>query len=408
MVYRVRSRPALIYRGTPNGGSGSTANFYFTNDAKTDAYYVDDAKVNKYKTNGGMIQQPNLTLWRASLAAQTAGTKSPRLLCIGDSTTFGSYSETVGNERKTNAYPNVLRGLFVSGGRLAQANSDLGQGSQTFDRNLINDLRLTVGAGWVAGTTATGTTGGTFFQNPTTTNPLIFTPTESIDTFKIWYVSTPTSGTLSYAVDGGGYTGLATAAANGLRGPVTIPAGALGAHTLSIARLSGNPIYLVAIEAYDSSQKQISVMNGGWAGASTVDAASTTNAWSPNNTLDYYQQDLTLLMWGINDWVNGTALPTFKTNMQAIITKAKLSGGDVVLMSPVPSQTTTTAQSVQQGYVDILADLAITNSILFIDLWRYFGDWNTANTNGWMANDLHPNQLGYSVMAQYIYNKIAQ
>jgi lysophospholipase L1-like esterase len=87
--------------------------------------------------------------------------------------------------------------------------------------------------------------------------------------------------------------------------------------------------------------------------------------------------------------------------MQSIINTAKLSGG-VSLCSGFPvnsANRTNWANGVSTAYIAALKQLAITNNCGWIDLYQRFGSWATANANGFITDDIHPNANGYAEIA---------
>ena len=77
---------------------------------------------------------------------------------------------------------------------------------------------------------------------------------------------------------------------------------------------------------------------------------------------------------------------------------------DVILMSGVPSQTTVASQAVQATYVAAMNSLAVTNGIMFIDIWNLMnsGSWAANNSAGLMSDNEHPNETGYGEIASWV------
>lgn len=86
-----------------------------------------------------------------------------------------------------------------------------------------------------------------------------------------------------------------------------------------------------------------------------------------------YAPNLTIVMLGINDAQSSEAVSTYSTNIQTLITTAKLSG-DVIIMSPVPSDPSlTTTVAFEAAYTSTLQGFAASNNIVFMDLFHRFG-----------------------------------
>jgi hypothetical protein len=104
---------------------------------------------------------------------------------------------------------------------------------------------------------------------------------------------------------------------------------------------------------------------------------------------------LTIINLGINDWENAVSTTTFNTNMQAIITAAKLAG-DVLLATPNTTNGTASIAT-QATYVAKIQTLATSNSVKLVDLWtNVFGGVVQPSL---MFNSLHPNVAGFAAIA---------
>jgi lysophospholipase L1-like esterase len=86
-----------------------------------------------------------------------------------------------------------------------------------------------------------------------------------------------------------------------------------------------------------------------------------------------------------------------------MITQAKASG-DAILISSNPSDPASgVSLATQQGYVDDMKAMAITNNIPFIDVWRLFGgSFAAANASGYAFDDRHPSGAGYTQISTYL------
>lgn len=349
-----------------------------------------------------------LKKWRAALASVKTGVANARILCIGDSTTFGAYSNGTGSGA-WNAlnYPAQLAARFNSAGINAHSNSWMGAG-RTITDQLPFDSRMTTTSDW---TVFTPQGIGGFIpcsQSVTGTGYLSFTPTVNVSTFNIFYVQTTTARSFNWNINGGSNTNVSTLnATTGLA--VATATGTLGANTLNIQYSSGsNYIYINGIEAYDNSKKWVSVINAGWRGSTASSWNQSASLYNPIPAISVVAPNLTLINLSINDWNAGTAISTYIANIQAVITAA-LATGDVILVTANPSQTPFSGdatQSAQQQYVTALYGLAASNNLVLIDLFSRWGTWTSSNSLGMNYDNLHPNQLGYNDMAQFIANVI--
>jgi lysophospholipase L1-like esterase len=133
-------------------------------------------------------------------------------------------------------------------------------------------------------------------------------------------------------------------------------------------------------------------------------SGSATGAWSASVTsltaIKGRAPDLTIIMLGINDAQTGISASTYASNIQAIITAAKVSG-DVIIMSMVPSDPSLTSTvSLGKQYASLLPGLAAANGILCLDVFSRFG---ATFVSPLMQNTLHPKPAGYADMARFVY-----
>lgn len=347
-----------------------------------------------------------LVKWRKAIANVKTGQGNARIMCVGDSTTFGvgTGSSTSVGDMKPFSYPTQLANRLNAIGINAHANSFAGYGqSSGLPNNFINDARIVAGNSWVPHTFPT--VGGEYLKASTSTNSLAFTPTVPVDTFKI---ITPVGafGHIGFDINGGTQTNVDETV-----GPVngfveTVITGTLGTNTLNIKYISGATVFLVGVEAYDSSKKWVDVYNVGWSGAKSVDLSAATVL----SSYPWIAPDLSILNCGINDWNFGVSIATFTTQVQSIITALKAIG-DVVLVAPNPSDTNVGAGAsvaVQQTFVAALYALASTNNLPLFDLFnRMQGTYALDNAAGYAADNVHLNKNGYADAAQFLANILA-
>lgn len=352
----------------------------------------------------------NLKKWRAAIAGVKAGVANARILCIGDSTTFGTGANGAGSGNwRAQCYPTRLAGLLNAAGVNAEWNSFFGGGRNTTDQ-LSFDSRIVVGSVWSVPSTADTTMFGGYMMNAqANTNALSFTPTVPVDTFVVYYPQLP-SGTRGFniQIDSGTPTSVNPVNALNQMTSATITA-SLGTHTLNITQIAGS-IYIAGIDAYDSSKKWISVMNAGWRGSTSVNWNDTTNPYGPvaTQTFTTVAPTLTIINLAINDWNAPTSLATYKTNIQAIITAA-LTTGDVILVAPNPSDVTAYASlATQASYVAVLYQLAAANNLILIDIFNRWGSYASSNSLGINYDGLHPNGAGYADLTRLIMNVIGE
>lgn len=237
---------------------------------------------------------------------------------------------------------------------------------------------------------------------------LSFTPPNNVDTFVFYYPTNTTLGSCTVQIDSGATTSVNENLPAGGYTSVTLTA-SLGSHTFNVNWASG-VCFWASIVGYNSSSKEISIYNMGWAASLAANWDASTYGWDPINAIALVAPDLTFIDLTINDWNAGTNLSTYSAEIQALITAAKASG-DVILMSGNPSDPTfgsDASLATQQTYVAAMETLAYSNNVPMIDVWTLFGGtWSGPNTSGWMFDSLHPNGTGYGMIAGYVNEALA-
>ena len=349
---------------------------------------------------GGAVSQ--LATWVASRNQFQAGTASAdaNVCCWGDSITGGAFSDnSTAAGIWTNAYPTVLAADLAAAGLPAN-------NSQSFfgDNNVpsvgsisTRDPRLVLNSGWTSSATV-NCPAAHIIHNSTTVNAFAFTPTINVDKVECITATNTGLGTGTIQFDAGS----TTAVNNNItpRNLVTTASATLGAHTLNYKRVGGDN-YVTGMICQNSTVKNIRVHNFGWYGGTSVDQTSGSNPWSPVNFISFMTPILTLIEVGVNDMVSAVPLATTQTNMQTMITAAKLTGS-VVILSCTPIATGTISQATQDAMYAMQTALATTNNVPFFDIIALFGGSNAAAiANGYMSvgSGSHPIQAGYAAIA---------
>ena len=348
--------------------------------------------------------------WRAALGKVKAGAtiRNAKILMIGDSTTEGAYSNnsTIGDWVKL-APAALLAKMFNNIGISANNNSCFG-----FNGNdIAHDSRWVQGTGWIFD--ATPMLGGYAIHAGSGSTALTFLPNVNCDTFKCWLLKNTGLATIAVNINGGTNTTVnENTAASFTSQTIT---NALGANTLNVNWSSGTGnVYFGGVEAYNSAVASVNICNAGWDGSTSTSWNDSSSAWSPLNTIASFAPDLTIITLGINDWENSIPLATSQSNLQAIITAAKVVG-DVILCSGVPSnpaQGVTTAT--QLTYVSMMQSLAASNGIIFMDIFNRWVNWTVSNNLGFyttasagVGNNLHPQGAGYADWADFLFSVIS-
>lgn len=350
---------------------------------------------------------------KAALARVAGGTGRGKIVCIGDSTTFGEGSGTGGNGRvgcMPKSWPAKLASSLTSLGIPAVNENKHGSSGITTTTVTIAENRNSVkpgfnpaSAGWILSSSTTA--GGVLFTNTAdATSVLSYTPPISVSKIEMIDLIVSTGGSITYNIDGGSETVLSQAGSSSLRSTI-IDCGSLGSHTLNVKRVSGNAFF-VGARAWDDTVKAIDIWNLGNCVSQTSDWITTANPWSSLSAATTYCADADLAI--IDLTINNALLSpssyntTYPTQMQSIINAAKAGGADVLLMTGNPSRIDIIADSVQQQFRQALRDLAASNNLPMIDQYSKYTDWVTLNALGWMFNANHPNELQYTDLGAFL------
>lgn len=361
----------------------------------------------------------HLPRWRSALGKMASGQADARVLCIGDSTTFGVGSNNAngsgGGSMVALSYPTQLATVLSGMGFSANAHAIVGFGSSVFESKLTNDARVSAGNSWsLAATNNLQSCGGCMALATTATNSLNFTPTTNVDTFKVWGV----------AYGGAGPNGVVSAQINSnaaitynfnstpTRQASFTTTATLGANTLKLSWSSGGKVYISAIEAWNSSAPQICIANAGWPGAGLKDMASVnsgSSGFDPLVMAQTYAPDLYIVSVGINDWRSGGSGITpaqYKATLTSYCS-ALNSVADVMLVSPAPSLESASSYGYQQQFVSAMREVANDGGYQFVDCFTRFGPYGAnASLYGPLPTpgNLHPNMVGYSDFARAVAN----
>jgi lysophospholipase L1-like esterase len=344
----------------------------------------------------------NLANWQAALTAQRRGLSNAIIGCLGDSTVAGqgASSNELSSNAKSLSWPTQLAKL-IPNGSWSSVWGDNNISACAGDPHSF-DARLSRSGWTIDYIKASGTLCGGFFRGHPTTSSHSFTPTNQIDTIEVWYAQSPESGYFTIDVDGG--SPLATVDCVGANAFLTKTVTCeLGFHTINLQRTStnGNDIYLAGLRTYNSAIKELSVYNLGGCRWGSADFVVDSYPWSTLAAIKAILPNLVIFEAGIiNDWDDHIPLSTVTSNMIAVINALKSVNCDVILMSGVPSKAGVYASyEAQATYVANMKSLAYAANVPFIDVWGLFGStWNASA----MYDSLHPNQIGYRLIAEYV------
>ena len=350
--------------------------------------------------------------WISKLAAVKAATGNARLLVEGDSTMFGDESNSSqANWVAASVGADVCNDLITYYGTKCRWGSWFGGGSSaSYGTFGYSDPRIVLGSAWTLDGTVYSIGGGAYTAT-TSTNALTFTPTQSVDTFEVYYVQQPSSGVLSVQIDSGTPTLINTAGTAALV-KVVLSAGTPGAHTIKHLWSSGGKVDLVGDVSYDSTNPSVVVLLAGTTSATSSTFASNGASYSFGSAaaLAVLAPDITVLEDGINDWATSIPVATFTSNMQSVVSALQTAGSDVALYSPIPSNPASVAQSVQAQYVAAYQALAAANyntgstsALPYIDNFTAYQSFAISSGYGWRGGDAwHADAAGYQASANLV------
>jgi lysophospholipase L1-like esterase len=355
---------------------------------------------------------PGLPIWSAAVRAQRAGKRHARIMCIGDSTTmgYGANGATVVNNDRAGSYPTHLSGILTDRGSKGSWQNVVGNGNVPSELLSFQkyDARSVWGPQW--GPSSVRTAGGFTHRNGAgTPGPLVFTPTEPWDTAEVYlYQGEPTATqSLKVLINSTEKASVTThfwETTSGNLKRIIVKADTVGMHTLSLTPAVSGVIHVVGWLTYNDAEKEISVLNAGWGGATAAAWNEGTQQLAPIPVIKSLNPDLAIINLGINDGTPVDPLLSkdqFKSQIQNLIDAARSSGADVMLVAPNDGYPVDFGQ--RYGVLGTaLQEMAAEQSLAFLDLRTVMGTWAQANTAGLMRDAVHPNSAGYAVIAEAI------
>ena len=397
---------------------------------------ISGAWVGKIDANGGEQVYPTalalpvypMRKVRKGLASVRSNISNMTIACAGDSETAGNYANgsTVWVANKPRCYPTLMATILQNLGVNTNVDSVISDNSSIGHTSTVQafDPKMVVGANWGVATGA-NTAGGQWIQNIAGTlsgtaadEKMTFTPAAAFDTVEIYWYRSGSVGTMTIDTGGAALTTLSTTGSTagtttpGTTGFVnkTVLTGTSGSVINIIRTVVGSTI-IAGINTYLSTKKTVNVLNMGWSGArcSTTYWTGTTGNYNPLATLSAYAPDLTIIMLGVNDAVDGTSQAAFAAQLTVLANQA-LTTGDVLLVIPPPTDPTGTPVATLVAQTAIVAAYYQVGAALglnIIDLNARWVSYAVSNAVGFYYTDkVHPVQIGYQDIASTIANAI--
>ncbi|TCP65680.1 SGNH/GDSL hydrolase family protein [Sphingomonas sp. PP-CE-1G-424] len=355
------------------------------------------------------MQGASLTKWRACRSKiRVAALATCKMAIVGDSKSFGAGAGT-GAKFTINAFgssrPSRLAALLGQQGLATRTNSWFGAGGMaTLADVLAYDPRRTGFSAWSGGSVSLG--GAALATG--NTNPGNFQPSVAVDRASIFFVQTPSQGQFTVSKGSETFTLNAANATNAIiRSEITFTT--KDASPIVITRTAGGFVNIVGMIAWDSATPGIEVSNFSVYGVVSGYQADVSNPWSPLNALGYYAPDLTIINLWTNNLNTSVPLATSVADVQAIITRAKLTG-DCILEWPSIAGTAPAygSDAVRAQWRASLVTLASTNGCAFVDDEALLGGRAGAVANGATADGVHEAGWAYDVEAQTLLRYLLQ
>jgi lysophospholipase L1-like esterase len=325
-----------------------------------------------------------------------------RLLFIGDSNTVGQGSGT-GSLATINS-------RFAGFASLALDSLGYHNQSMWADGNVpVNsitlpqyDSRVVFGAGWASD--AGGSIGGNWLNVPSSvvanSGKFKLTPANPFDSFEVFYpVSSYGNNSVRIYVDG---TLIDTVNQNQAPGFVKKSYSvARGNHYIEVQGVGSGQVYLNGIIVKDSQNaKGVGIISGHCGGK--VSDTITTAPYQALDALTTIAPDFVIYMMTVNDCNSGTALNTYRDNLETFLRTATQTANGVLVVG-FPSNSSNTNGALLDQYATKLKELAADYGWGFVDTRELFGSsWTRANSLS-MANDAnHPNTSGHTQLASYL------
>lgn len=345
----------------------------------------------------------NFRRFRAALARQRDGGQPAGINIYGDSDSSGYQANLMSDYR---------RGFGGRAARILDRDFWPANDGIIFTRigGIIPqaDPRFTLGAGWSEfADTSQGPAGSGSVQGGANSAGTLDITLDSVDSFTVYQPSYSTGSTaVAVWIDNDAPTTVNAQGANGIV-KTTVKTTSVGTHTLHIKNNSSSTAYVLAVEGFDSTNRQMRVtavgVTGGDAGkwntprGNNEPWTSQQIIWNP----DFAGPDLVVINMSINPHNNGMDKTTYKTAMTTMIQNAK-AVADVILIASAPGGAADYPGSTWADYLQWQRELAIENNAGLINMQDRWGPYATANAAPyllWHDQD-HPTTAGYWDLGQ--------
>lgn len=335
----------------------------------------------------------NTLKWRRALSKVRNGTADAKVLCVGDSTTWGyGATSAVGDN-----WPVQAARMMNSAG-VPSALGFIGAPDH-LSNNVNKDSRWTPAANW--GLASHGFGNDQCWQSTTAGGTLVLNvPTHlgACDTFDVYYLGNGASPAFTVTPTGGSPQTVTPGALNGV-GKATVTGTATIGAQVTIDPSTG-VVFILGVEPYSSTTRRVRMANAGVPATSTVGWVNNSDNYGPLKAIDAYAPDLTIISLGLNDAPTPTSDAAFTANLTTLVTHARTSG-DVMFMT-FPPPFSDSGDTARAGYTADYYALADSLGVPVIDVNARFVSYAAANPLGYYFDTLHPTTLGYGDIAQAV------
>lgn len=372
---------------TAHMSDASTQTFSFTAPSGTNG----SSKLDPTETLYNWSPTTQLANWKAAVMPILNGTAAQatraKIVCLGDSTTYGIGSLPDGQQARFTGYPSIMTKILADYAPSSD-NVCLGFGDGSDPRIVLGGSSQMTGINGAAGNVAATTQAG---------DTITFTLTPGVYDRVDVYMIEAGAASANVKIDGVDYGTLNAGTAGGIYvTTINLPR---GTHSQAVfTGLAQGMTFIYGVVFWDSLTPSIEVYNYGQPGA---DSAGITNGTATGYTSFGHilktAPNLCLINIGINDINNGTQTAAQAvTNLTPLITALKAQNCDVILIVPQPFASSNYATGIVQ-FRTVYETMATTLGIGLIDLSNYFNNANYP-VSLW-SNSLHPSATVYRQMA---------
>lgn len=181
-------------------------------------------------------------------------------------------------------------------------------------------------------------------------------------------------------------------------------------HKVEVRTTTATGSYLIGIQVRNAYGLEIS--NVGQGGAYASDWGSGNIATNRLVMANVVGANIAVISLDANEETNGGAgspvdVNTYKANYQDYLTFLLNAGATVIMHTATPiAGTNNVTQATVNAYLSAQYDLADTNDIPLLDVNHMFMSQALAQSNGWMADTVHPNDVGHAIIARSLANEV--